>query len=571
MLFLGVGTCHIRAQNISLKIVSTNDKNNLKGLSYKKNFNNTAAALKEVDNVLWALRAGGYLLAEADSLRTDSTQVFARLNPGQVYKVATIRPGNLEPGLAIRFGLGPNELGGKPLRYGQVAASLERIVVYYENNGYPFASAQLDSVSVLNGALSAALRVEKNRFFKLDSITVFGSAKINKNFLHRYLGIKEKMPYNEAAMAAISQKIRQLPFLTETQPQRVILSNKSNKLQLFLDKKSASQFDGIVGILPDANTGKTVITGDVKLKLVNGIFRNGETFDLEWRRLQLQTSDFNGKIIYPFLFGTPVGTDYNLKLYRRDTTFIDINQHLGLQYYFGGLNHLRFFYRQRSNNLISTSGYQFATTLPEYADIRTGAYGLGVFYENLDYRFNPRRGVAINVSSQAGLRNIKQNPAINEAAYQNVVLRSTQYQAEGSLAWYIGLKGNSVLKLGVQGASVFGSAGVFRNELFRIGGLKTLRGFDEESIFASTYVIPTLEYRFLFAQNSHLLVFTEGAWYENTANRKYVNDRPLSFGAGINFETKAGILSINYALGQQFGNGFDGRNGKIHFGLTALF
>ena len=44
---------------------------------------------------------------------------------------------------------------------------------------------------------------------------------------------------------------------------------------------------------------------------------------------------------------------------------------------------------------------------------------------------------------------------------------------------------------------------MFQNELFRIGGLKTLRGFDEESIFASVYSIFTLEYRFILEQNSY--------------------------------------------------------------------
>jgi hemolysin activation/secretion protein len=123
----------------------------------------------------------------------------------------------------------------------------------------------------------------------------------------------------------------------------------------------------------------------------------------------------------------------------------------------------------------------------------------------------------------------------------------------------------------VQAASVFGDQTIYRNELFRIGGLKTLRGFDEESIYASSYVIPTIEYRFLFGQNSNLLLFAEGAWYENSSNHQYLSDTPISLGAGINFDTKAGIFSLNYGLGNQFGNGFDLRNGKIHFGLTALF
>jgi outer membrane protein insertion porin family len=47
--------------------------------------------------------------------------------------------------------------------------------------------------------------------------------------------------------------------------------------------------------------------------------------------------------------------------------------------------------------------------------------------------------------------------------------------------------------------------------------------------------------------------------------------KPMSVGAGINFETKAGIFNLSYAIGKQQGNGFDLRIGKIHAGLTALF
>ena len=46
------------------------------------------------------------------------------------------------------------------------------------------------------------------------------------------------------------------------------------------------------------------------------------------------------------------------------------------------------------------------------------------------------------------------------------------------------------------------SPGVFENELYRIGGLKTLRGFDEDSIFASFYTIGPLETRYLLERNS---------------------------------------------------------------------
>ncbi len=567
-----IGLAHrLYSQPVNLKIIPATSKSVVAKLNYQKKFNSKADALKEVADVVFTLQEKGFLLAANDSTVIDSTSVTAYVSENQQYKIAYLKLGNLNPSLASKLGISEKLYFNKAFKHKEVAKALEKIILFYENNGYPFVAVKLDSVNTEGNQLSAVLNVEKNKLFKIDSIKIIGNAKVNSTFLNRYLGVKETMPYNEELLKSISQKVKQLPFITEKQTQRVQLTNKTNKLLLFLDKKNASQFDGIIGFLPDANTKKTVITGDVKLKIVNGIFRNGETFDLEWRRLQSQTQDFNGRVIYPYLFGTPIGVDYTLKIYRKDTSFIDINNDIGLQYYFKGLNNFKVFYKQRNTNLISTSGLQYATTLPSYADVTTGSYGAAINLEKLDYRFNPHRGISVNLTGQTGNRVIKKNAKVNELAYTGLLLHSTQYQFSGVINGFIQLHKNNVLRLGVQGASVFGNSTIFKNELFRIGGLKTLRGFDEESIYVSTFVIPTIEYRFLFAQNSNLLLFTEGAWYENNSNGMYIKDMPMSVGAGINFETKAGILSLNYALGNQFGNGFDVRSGKIHFGLTALF
>lgn len=561
---------HSGAQTISLVILAKEPKSSVTRMNYRKKLPREEVN-KEIENILLTLQYKGYLLASADTIYSDSSTVTAVISENGLYKTARLRLGNLDPSLAAHLGISEKLYFNKPFRYKEVARSLEKIIIHYENNGYPFASVSLDSIEIHEQQLSAVIQVKKNKLFKIDSIKVIGSARVNPSFLYRYLSIRPGMAYNEEAMKGLSQKIRQLPFVEEKQGQRVQLTERTNKLILFLDKKNASQFDGIIGLLPDATTRKTVVTGDVKLKLVNGVLRNGETFDLEWRRLQSQTQDFSGRIIYPYLFGTPVGTDYQLKIYRKDTTFIDITHNAGLQYYFHGLNNFKIFYKHRNLNLISSSGLEFITSLPDYADVTTRSYGAGIFLEKLDYRFNPRRGIAVTLNGQTGNRSIRKNSQINEQVYDGLLLRSIQFQVDGAIAGYIQLKNNSVLKIGVQGASVFGNSTLFKNEVFRIGGLKTLRGFDEESIFASTYIIPTLEYRFLFSRNSHLLLFAEGAWYEDRSNRQYIKDMPVSAGAGVNFETKAGILSLNYALGNQFGNGFDLRNGKIHFGLTALF
>lgn len=563
---------NVISQNVRLNVIAKESRSIVTKLNYQKKFSTKEAAQKEIENILLTLQYKGYLLASLDSVfYTNATTVNAVISENALFKLAYLKLGNLDPNLASKLGISEKLFLNKPFKYIEVAKNFEKIISYYESNGYPFVTVQIDSAIADEQQLKGVLNVQKNKLFKIDSVKIIGNAKVNKGFINRYLGVKENMPYNEEILKSISQKVRQLPFILEKRTQEVRLTNKTNKLLLFLDKKEASQFDGIIGLLPDATTKKTVVTGDIKLKLVNGIFRNGETFDLEWRRLQSQTQDFKGQLIYPYLFGSPIGIDYSLKIYRKDTTFIDINNNIGLQYYFSGLNNIKIFYKQRNSNLISTSGLTYLSTLPDYADISTQSYGLGLFIEKLDYRFNPHKGFIINMTGQTGNRTIKKNANLNELIYKDLLLRSLQFQFEVAGAYYIDLHGNNVLKIGLQAASVFGNSTIFKNELFRIGGLKTLRGFDEESIYVSSYVIPTLEYRFLFAKNSNLLVFVEGAWYENNSNNKYIKDIPMSVGGGINFDTKAGILSLNYAIGNQFGNGFDVRSGKIHFGLTALF
>ncbi len=552
-----------------LSIINTDSQSVFKKINYKKQFNDQGFILKEINSVHASFISEGFILANVDSLTKDSTRYTAYITAGKKHKWIKLSYTKQEQGLVNKLGYSERFLSGQSFKHHELAVFMEKVITYYENNGYPFALAKLDSVSVDNNTVKAKLVVQKNVFVKLDSVVTIGDGRVSQKFLLRYLGIKNGMPYNEATFKSVSLKLRQLPFVIEKSPPVLRLTDKQNKLFLFLDKKNASQFDGIVGILP-SDKGKTVFTGDVKIRLVNAIFKNGETFDINWRRLQTQTQDLKATVIYPYIAGLPVGADYNIKIYKKDTTFIDISNAFGLNYYCSGLNYMKVFYKQRNANLIATSGLSNITVLPEYADVTTKSYGLGLFLEKFDYKFNPRKGLSVTLQGSTGNRQIRKNPKINDLAYASLNLKSTQYQLEGMMAGYINPFKNHVLKFSTQFGSVFGNT-IYKNELFRIGGLRTLRGFDEESIYASTYVIPTLEYRFLFEKNSNLFLFAEGAWYENNNVSGYTTDTPVGLGAGINFETKAGIFNLSYGLGKQFSNGFDLRTGKIHAGLTALF
>ncbi len=556
-------------KNYSLEIQSIKAPSLFKKIAYKKQFVSITERDKELRNVLYTCFDNAYLTAAYDSVVMDSLTIKVFLNFGAQYKWANLQKGNVDEGVLSEIGFREKLYSDKPVYYKSVKRLQEKLIIYYENNGYPFASVKLDSVVINEGSISAVLNLTKNSEIKIDSVVIKGTAQIASVYIYNYLGIKPGSLYNESQLKKVNTRIAELAFVRSTSPASVTFTDKINKLVLNLEKKRASQFDGVVGILPDNITGKILFTGDVRLKLQNGLGR-GELIDLNWHRLQTQTQDLKARLVYPFILRTPFGLDYNFKLYKKDTTFLDVNQNIGVQYMLIGGNYLKVFYSNKTSTLLSTKGLENATTLPANADVITNMYGLGVKFEKLDYRLNPRRGFNILVNASAGTKKIKKNDNLNPVVYEKIKFSSALYTSDFEGNVFLPIADRSAIKIGAQAAFIYGET-TFQNELFRIGGLKTLRGFDEESIYASTYSIFTLEYRFILEQNSYMYVFGDIAPYENNNSKEYIRDNPFGFGAGISFETKAGIFSINYALGKQFSNPIELRSGKIHFGIVNYF
>ena len=556
---------------LSLEIKSVQPNEILNKISYKKSFISKNERDKEIQNVFFSLYDNAYLSASADSLVNDSLREVVWIKTGEQYKWATLRKGNVDEGILSEVGYREKLFKGKLLYFKDVRKFQEKILSYCENNGYPFASVKLDSIVISESSLSASLNLQKNNLIKIDSVVSHGTAKISPVYLQSYLSIKNGDLYNEALIRKIGTRVKELPFVKEKIPFRILFPGENAKVELFLEKKRASQFDGIVGLLPDNKTGKILLTGDAHLKLSNSFYR-GELFELTWKRLQVSTQDLKTQFVFPFLFKTPFGIDASFKLYKKDSTYLEVNPNFGIQYLLSGGNYFKAFVNRRQMTLISTAGLQNAATLPPYADITSSIYGISLKSEKLDYRLNPRRGYSVLATIGAGNKIIKQNSKLDANIYNGLKLNSVQYTAELEAEIFVPIKNRSTVKLGTRSAYLQND-NMFQNELFRIGGFKTLRGFDEESIYASQYCIFTLEYRYLLEENSYLYFFGDGAYYENQSV-SFTSDRydtPYGFGAGISFETKAGIFSINYALGKEFNNPINLKAGKVNFGIVNYF
>lgn len=523
--------------------------------------------MKELISGIWD---AGYIAASIDSSfhKNDTIKLF--FSVGKQFEWVELRRGNVPEDLIQQAGYRHKDFLSKPFRNEKITSLCEDIIGVCENNGYPFASVKLDSLAINDNHLSASLNLEKHNRIVIDSVVVRGKAKVSKQFLYRYVDIRPGDLYNESKVVLVPKKMKELLFFREVKPFNIVFSDTKAKIVIYADNKKNSYFDGVLGVLPNnQTTGKLLITGDANLGLVNAFFR-GESIDLSWRKLQQNTQDLKINLVYPYLLNSPFAADIKFTLYKNDTLYINLLENLGVRYMFSGTDYLKAFYENQTSSLLSPSAYKNATVLPQYADVKINMYGLEYKMQLLDYLYSPRKGIDFKISGSAGNKKIKKIPELNEELYENIEMNSAQYKVSGLLAAYVPLFSRSTFKIANDLAAIEGKS-LFANELYRIGGLKSLRGFDEESITASFYDIVTAEYRFLFEQNSYLFAFWNGAYYESRTVGNFIHDTPYGFGAGISFETKAGIFSLSYALGRQFDNPVQFRSAKIHFGIVSYF
>lgn len=446
----------------------------------------------------------------------------------------------------------------------------DNIVVFLSNNGYPFASVQISEMQPTFSGFKVCVDIEKNNFIVLDSIVLDGNARLANSFLYGYLKLKRKKPYQTDNMNKVYSRLQNLNYIQLTRPNGVVFSEDKAALYIFADKNKINRFEGFLGLVPnDETSGKLLFTGNLDLNL-NNIFHIGENIQLSWKRIQIQSQTLNLSVDFPYLFYSSFAIDACFALEKRDTSYLNLDIVAGVRYYAWENGYVRTYYEYQNSQLINNQNLQFLTFLPQNLDYTINWYGLSLNFKHLDYIFNPRKGYNIEINTAIGKKMIQKNINIPQELYNGIQTKSTQIKAIINADLYFPIKKRWTWVIALKSAYLQ-SPTLCENELFKIGGLNSLRGFDHQSIYASSYFIINNEIRFLFAKKSYLQAFFDFAGYEKRLTNNYRSDFPFGFGIGIAFDTKAGIFSLNYALGKQLGNPIKFASGKINFGYTAVF
>ena len=556
---------------IDYKDVSADAQNIVSQHKIKSSYKSVSKIEDKLERLIQKLRRNAFISASLDTLMVANDTCFAEIFIGEKMQFRQI----------VVDGISQEEIQTAKIKkqlLRQTDFSMEDVFSYNKmlsnhlwNTGYPFATVQMTEIEEDSIGKTAKISVEKNNFIIFDSIIVVGNLKMSRSFCYGYLGLKRGKPYNESLVKDILARLQDLPFANLLRPPSVSFSEDKAVLFIYADKQKNNQFDGYFGVVPnDETSGKVLLTGSLTLDL-NNVFAHGESLKLNWKRIQVLSQNLDISADIPYLFASPFGIDGTFQLEKKDTNYLNLNALVGIRYFIKKNNYLRAYYQFKNSRLTGSKEiFSSLSALPSHIDYDAHLYGLELNWQKLDYIFNPRKGYAFAVNTALGKRIILKNIHIDEILYQNVQLSNLQMQLTGKTDIYCPIKKRWVWYLGLKGGYLFGKQ-LFENELFRLGGLKTLRGFDEQSIFANSYIILNNELRYIFGKRSYFQLFFDIATLEKNTSSDYIFDIPFGFGAGISFDTKAGILSFNYAIGRQMNNPIRIASGKITFGYTALF
>ncbi len=540
LLFFLLTPIHSQKKTLVLHFKDSTHTNLKAFIDFKKKHEDSASVYNHVKNLSSLLQRKGFLDSEILVRRENDSLYIAQINTKTNIKAITLTfaPHNKPDYLKKNKVTIPFE---------NLEKTIQELQNYYETQGAAFTEIQLKHLTIEADIMYANVQINLSKVRTINKVIVKGYSDFPEKFTKHHLKLKPTTPFNQELLQSTSNSLKTLDFVSETKKPEVLFTKDSTLLYIYLAKKRANRFDGLVGFSTKENSDKLQFNGYIDLQLKN-IFNQGTSLTLYWNNNGNQQETLKLGAAVPYIFKSPISPEVNFEIYKQDSTFINIDFKLRLKYLINKNNRIGLAIHNKS------STYLLEHTTAEISSYNTNYYGLTYDY-NLQHKHDISTRVKIASELKYGTKTIDE-------------LRSPQYNLSFRFTYLEILSKRSRLFLQNSTATLIAD-NIVHNELFLIGGANSIRGFNEQSIFCSSYNHSTIEYRLLTNFQSYLYTFSDIGFTENKVIK--TEDRYYSFGLGYAYNTKAGAIDLSYAFGKQNKEAFDFNGGMFHIKLTSFF
>lgn len=425
---------------------------------------------------------------------------------------------------------------------------MNRTLFQLEKKGYALSKLRLTNIKKNNSRLEAELLYTSEKKRQLNDIVINGYPKFPEGHKANIRRTYKNKIFNQDNLKKLHGDFEKFRFVKQTKYPEILFSKDSTKIYVYLEKNKANTFDGFIGF-SNNEEGKLIFNGYLDLVL-NNILNTGETFKLYWKSDGNDQKTFNASIELPYVFKSPFGLKGQLNIFKQDSTFQNTKTAIDLGYFFNYNTRLYVGYQstessdiQNTNTtLISDYENSFLTTNFEFYD----------FFPE-DYFFPEKTKIIVKAgtgSRDSKLQSDKQF-FINAELSHNIYLNRKNSFNIKSQNFYLG------------------SNSYITNELYRFGGINSIRGFNENSLQANTLGSILTEYRYLLAPSIYMHSIIDYGYFQDKTSDSKGNLLGLGFGFGL--LTKNGIFNIVYANGSTGEQTIKLSNSIIHISFKTNF
>lgn len=474
----------------------------------------------------------------------DSSFVF-KYNLGNSIKNNTIYIGKLS---AQEKSLLQLESDSLIIATNEVENFMKSKIALLEKKGYSLANLQLINQQKNENSLFSELLLKLNAKRNITDLVIVGYDKFPTGIKKAITKKAKKATFNQDNLKQINDTFDKLQFVNQIKYPEILFTTDSTKIFVYVEKSKPNKFDGFIGFSND-DKSKLTFNGYLDLQLQN-ILNTGEKFNLYWKNDGNKQTSFNIGTELPYIFKTPIGTKANLRIFKQDSTFQNTMTDLNLGYYF-------------AYNTKAFVGYQKTTSV----DIQnTNSFSLNDFtntfltssFEHLELNPDsfifPERAKFL-VKFGTGNRTIASQ-------------KTSQFFTQLDMNYNLNL--NSKNSIFVRNQTFYlQSDDYIINELFRFGGINSIRGFNENSLQANAFTGIIAEYRYLLASNLYLHSITDFGYFQDKTTN--IEDRLLGLGFGFGLFTKNGLFNLVYANGSTSEQAIKLSNSIVHISFKTNF
>lgn len=543
-------------QNLTLKVFGNDAFENqvIDSIGYSKKHKNYSLINSEIDSIQNKLFKVGYFENEFSKIKKENDSSYlVKIDLKKRYHTIYIyyEKTNLSKTLlnAVSKKVYPNYF---ELPISKIESSLNFINTEISNEGFPFSKLSLSNIqTVTDGILKADLIIDlKTEKRNLNNIIIKGYEKFPKSFLKHYLKIKPGQLFDLKTLKEKTEQLNSLRFARQIKSPEILFTKDSTTIYIYVEKTKSNTFDGFLGFGTNEQTNKLDFNGYLNLNLINTL-NYGESFSLQYKSTQSNQKLFQAEINMPYIVNTPVGLDLQLHIFKQDSSFTTINQSLKLNYQINS-NHKLYtgIKSTESNNLLNTNSYLAVS------DYKSNYFTLAYEFTKPQF-YNLLFPINSKLYIETGLGKRK-NADTSEKQTQLLLDAFKIFNLNKKNSIYLRLNGSSLI-----------SNNYFENELYRFGGINSMRGFEENSLLATSYGFINTEYRLQLNPTIYIHTIIDIASFKN--NVINLNEKLYAYGFGFGILSNAGLLKLNFANGKTDTQKFKFSNSQVHLSLTALF